>query len=790
MGRVAREVVRRMCEVTPDQMHLGLTFENHLDTRYGQASKCDPLFDEISNLRRLDVSEYYGIPTPYNSRLARREASTISLFEHLKDIGAGAYWDLTPFIGEAFVPVFNMPVVGIIYDAIPYIYKKYYRYNAQLEREFAEQVACLRHYNHLISISDATKDDFVLQFGMDAERITTVYPKLGRLFYEAAKHKRSVKPKKPDDQIYAICVSSHHHTKNLPSLCKAWRQSVSMRIDGPTLKIVVADTVFANALRQDVDLADSIEVIMDLSDEELIHLYQNAVFCVQSSNFEGFGYPIIEALALGVPTIANDIAIFHEVGHDLPLFVDANDIERLANKISWALDNPNDLGKLTAKIEKKKLPILEKMDATFERLHEVENRAVEHFEYRSTCDATIFVSSYYPDKCGIVDYVDNIATETQSESATFVVVRANANPWVSVKKDYVVCTEKALDTISERWSSKKIFYQLGGGDWQYFMWSLLPLHPGTAVFHDLTMGIGILYNSFANDNGVQFQRMLEAEPRENQRKFWKAVGGSKDLKVWEDAIRTVFDGKLNTYVAKHCSDIIVHDESFRQILINDLKGRVNAQSIQVAPLSKRDIKHKFRNLNRRALQEAHFSGASKFCIGVFGNIVENKQIVDVLKGAMLLMEETDIHIVIVGRAVDKEYYQVVLETAAANSGLLNRISFIDWAQDSEFERLIYLCDVVVNLRYPSNLGMTGPGVQAISAGTPVIVSKEALWTAFGGDTGGVVTSGSKDNVREIYQCLRDVRGRLNKLQTSAYQKYQSTFAMEHLMNFYTPKDTN
>lgn len=71
-----------------------------------------------------------------------------------------------------------------------------------------------------------------------------------------------------------------------------------------------------------------------VTDEEYAALLQDNAVLVSASQYEGYGLPVAEGLALGVPTVLSDIPIFHEVAGDGALYADATDPQAFAAHIS------------------------------------------------------------------------------------------------------------------------------------------------------------------------------------------------------------------------------------------------------------------------------------------------------------------------------------------------------------------------------------------------------------------------------------------------------------------------
>ncbi|MFH2118336.1 MAG: glycosyltransferase family 1 protein [Candidatus Paceibacterota bacterium] len=103
-----------------------------------------------------------------------------------------------------------------------------------------------------------------------------------------------------------------------------------------TLAIVSARSVFQDKLKADVkqyQLENRVEFLGFLPDEKLIKLYQRSFALVFPSLSEGFGLPGIEAMAVGLPVIASDIPIFHEVYGESAAFFDPKSVAELVETI-------------------------------------------------------------------------------------------------------------------------------------------------------------------------------------------------------------------------------------------------------------------------------------------------------------------------------------------------------------------------------------------------------------------------------------------------------------------------
>jgi len=120
---------------------------------------------------------------------------------------------------------------------------------------------------------------------------------------------------------YILAVGSFEARKNYALLYTVWKQAA---LNGQTLPrlIIVGSTGWAAgdtlaAIQRDPDVVGAITVMGGISRPRLMWLYQNAMFTVYPSTYEGWGLPIAESLAYGKPCLASNTSSMPEVGGDL-----------------------------------------------------------------------------------------------------------------------------------------------------------------------------------------------------------------------------------------------------------------------------------------------------------------------------------------------------------------------------------------------------------------------------------------------------------------------------------------
>lgn len=157
---------------------------------------------------------------------------------------------------------------------------------------------------------------------------------------------------------YILCVGTIEARKNHHYLFNIWKRLVEQRgFDSvPELVIVGRWGWRVEALRAALDdsgyLAGKIRVLTDIADTDLAWLYSNAMFSVFPSLVEGWGLPIGESLAHGLPCIASNAASMPEVGGDFVCYVDPTNEDNGLSAISRAIDRPDELAETRARIKK------------------------------------------------------------------------------------------------------------------------------------------------------------------------------------------------------------------------------------------------------------------------------------------------------------------------------------------------------------------------------------------------------------------------------------------------------
>jgi glycosyltransferase involved in cell wall biosynthesis len=193
-----------------------------------------------------------------------------------------------------------------------------------------------RRAHVVLADSHASGDDAVELLGVRRERVEVVPLALGTPPSGAGDAARARAALAAADRPIVLCVAGDFAHKNLAALLDVWGAWPGPR---PLLAYVGPGTA-EGALPGEVarrGLQDDVRVLGTISGELLEDVYAAAGALALPTRFEGFGLPLLEAMARGVPVVCSDLPVLREIGADQVLYVDPDDPARFAAAIGRAL---------------------------------------------------------------------------------------------------------------------------------------------------------------------------------------------------------------------------------------------------------------------------------------------------------------------------------------------------------------------------------------------------------------------------------------------------------------------
>jgi glycosyltransferase involved in cell wall biosynthesis len=221
-------------------------------------------------------------------------------------------------------PVFSMcPNVTVFHDLQHLRHPEHFRwFDLPIWRVML--YTAVHRSRRLVAVSSATADDLVHFYGIPRARLDVVPHGVDEYFFRIAQQRKSA-----DRMI--LCVSTLHPHKNLDTLLRAF---ALFRAGNPEYRLVIAGLrgFYADALeklRAELGLIESVRFTGWIPRDDLYQLFREATAFVYPSRFEGFGMPILEALAAAIPSACSNVEPMKSIAADAALQFDPHSAEAI-----------------------------------------------------------------------------------------------------------------------------------------------------------------------------------------------------------------------------------------------------------------------------------------------------------------------------------------------------------------------------------------------------------------------------------------------------------------------------
>ena len=245
-------------------------------------------------------------------------------------------------------------VVVTIHDIIHLLYPQFLP--NRLAFVYAQRMMrrSLTGADRVIAVSENTRSDLTEYFGVDGSDIEVIYNGVDDAFRERLSEEdldrwlRQLDVRRP----YLLFVGNPKPHKNLDRVIRAYaRACETAEIDAPL--VCVGDRTAAQfKLRQraqQLGVGDRVRLLGHVAQEALPALYQGASLFLYPTLYEGFGLPVVEAMASGTPVLTSNTSALKEIAGGHAHLVDPLDTERMARAIVRLMTDHAYREKLAAK---------------------------------------------------------------------------------------------------------------------------------------------------------------------------------------------------------------------------------------------------------------------------------------------------------------------------------------------------------------------------------------------------------------------------------------------------------
>ncbi len=667
------------------------------------------------------------------------------------------------------------PTAVVLYDLIPYIHPRPYLENPTESAWYHGRIGRARQADLLLAISSSSAQEAIDYLDSDPERVVNISSAIDtrfRVIAIAEDDATRLRARYGLLRPFVMYTGGIDHRKNIEGLIAAYATLPKALRARHQLAVVCSVNDQARqrltGLAARHGLADDELVLTGfVPDDDLLALYNLCELFVFPSWHEGFGLPVLEAMACGAPTLASNCSSLPEVvGWEEALF-DPLDTRDIGQAITRGLTDTNFRRALKAHglHQAKKFS----WEATAQRaLDALERLHAKHAtgKSQSTCLTAPFhgakprmayVSPLQAAQSGIADYsAELLPVLAKHYDIEVIVAQAEPviDPWVlgNARQRTVAWFEAHAHEYD------RILYHFGNSHFHQHMFDLLERCPGVVVLHDFFL------------SGIQFHRDLSgAVPGAWARELLNAHGWTALQHRFEakNATEVIYRWPCNLEVLQRALGVIVHADYSRR-LATQWYGAGYADDWSVIPHLRVPVARPRRLAARAALGLRE--GEVLVCsFGLLGEPKLNHRLLDAWL-ASRLAQDPRARLVFVGKA-SGDYGAQIQQQLRAGQG---RIHVTGWADEATYRQYLAAADIAVQLRTLSRGETSGTVLDCMNYGIATIVNANGSMAELPHDAVWMLEDDFNDDALiDALQTLRDDPARRAQLSVKARERIRA-----------------
>ena len=651
------------------------------------------LGDNLNNVTFHKISpSIKQLPPP--QRAAAYSAEIEGLYNYGEEV---LFWHPNPLMLDQILPYYTtIQTLLTIYDFIPLLYPKMYlnRWHQQEQNEYSKRLEFLRQSNvHLAPISKAVADQVAELLPRAAAQTREIPIGYDETLFKPLHYAVSIETKAAP---YVVMVSGDDSRKNIIGFAAAfyeWRKQGGQAVLRLICQLGETTKAELQKLLDDYHDPKAIEVLGYVSDLELAAHVKGASLAAMPSLDEGFGLPILEALACGVPVISSDIPPSREIGGDMLYYFDPLDqnsmistLERAINETSAKRSDSNALMKRAEQFNWENAGIAYRHRfSTIVRKNILPAKSLK----------VAMLTPWPPQRSGISISAETLA-KALAPKLDLTIVATNADD-IEAPKAMRLISPDQFDPNEYDALICQIGNNLEMHDWIY---SHSLSYKALAIVHDAFIHPFLQHGYRSGQLVPEYLTMLSNHYDED---------AITRLESDDFDNVSVLDITGLSELAHHVGGLHLHSRFARDCLLREVPEA--SERVSVSPLV---MTAEYRDITALPPRSDHF------VLGMFGHMTRFKLPLEVLQAVQTLVARgLPIELRIVGNLADEE--DNVLK-AIKRMCLNDSVNLISYADDEAFFTNITECDVVINLRHPTLGESSGVVFDAMSLGVPVMVT--------------------------------------------------------------------
>lgn len=674
-----------------------------------------PIFaaDETNNSSRQAAEQLY------ESVLASEQPDWVlltSLFEGLSDDSATSI--------KAWLP--EQRVAVVLYDLIPLIRRSPYLDNPAYARWYYDKLEHLKRADLLLAISSSSRDEALSHLNSQPDRVINISSACDAHFKPVQLSAVQIKALRARYRLtkpFVMYTGGGDSRKNLEGLIRAWALLSPVTAKGHQLAIVCQieprDQARLHQLATSLGIAAGTLVLTGyVPEQDLVELYNLCHLFVFPAFHEGFGLPVLEAMACGAPAIAaNTTSLPEVIGRSEAMF-DPHDDQSIADKLQQALTDHDYRARLRHDGLLQSTRFSWKQSAR-SALAAMEQARAEHAAAPSAAATGLprlaYVSPLPPGRSGISFYSADLLPALASSYQIDVFVDDSAHAaataaWNNQSNSYYrILPASSLPQSAHEYH--QVLYHFGNSAYHHYMFDLLERVPGIVVLHDFYL------------SGV----VADREGTLGQAGYWQSTlqdshgyTAVRDRQTEPDSAAVVLRYPANLPVLQRATAVIVHSPYSLQ-LARRWYGPQAADDWYCIPL----LRHPALASPALRQQARHELGLPADALvacsfGYLGPTKLNQRLIDAWLSSSLALRP-DAWLVFVGDLADNEYGRR-LRKSIRQSPAAARIRITGWVDDDTYQQYLQAADIGIQLRTCSRGETSAAVLDCLNNGLATLVN--------------------------------------------------------------------
>lgn len=677
------------------------------------------------------------------------------------------YWNPNPQMDNTILPAKKgkTKFVATTFDLIPLVMKDVYftMWPDFIKDEYNKKLKLLNNYDHLFPISQSTKNDTISLTFISKEKQTVAFCGVSSKF-KPYPFSTIVATEK-----YILYIGGFDPRKNMFKAIDAFaiflKKYNEEKIDYKLYLVCGLNDDSRNELleyAQKQDVEGNLVLTGFVEDKELLKLYQKAKCFFFPSLYEGFGLPILEALASGLPVASANNSSLPEVAGDYAHYFDAYDIEAMAVSLEKTLKEDMSLEARRKRYEyasqytwKKPAQIL------LDGMLNLDSKKVSKKSKKIA-----WVSPLPPQRSGISNY-SKILLLAMKDDVKIDIYYDNVKPEKELVDAFTIFPLRKLDKNFDEYD--EVIYHLGNNsEFHTNIYKYAWNYPSTVVIHDWNIH-PFMQHSFLDTNDSSYY--------EDAMKIYGKDGLNELDQIKKIGYPDIWKFPMSDAIVSRSKRVIVHHQWVRtQFLKKD--------NVEVIPHFSY-IQEKPTDTETENFREKYNIQKNEFLISVFGDVNTNKLPGIQIEAIRVLIDlGYPIKFVFAGKVqVDTK----ILFEQLQGTIYENKITATGYLSDIEYLSCLYASDLIINLRNPSMGEASGTLMQAFFASKAVIIGDLNQYKEFSDD---IVVGKIKYDGTEVKQLVKILKTTLEDrqdrriLESNAKEYAENILSLDSIVKSY------